>query len=422
MGPTLLFVVLIFSPAIAFGQSSALSTAQLTTKDAVTVPIVIDQGRVVIDVDLILADGSTQHVRGWVDNGTPNLQMTRRLAALMSVTLACEGPVCSGTNPPNRSLAIAIGGMKISLASIREITAPATLPALAPGMSAEINIPSSILRNYDVLINFPDHEFTIALPGRLKFEGIKSKALIAENGLIQISSKIENKNYDLGLDLGTSASFLSSELFDKLANAHPNWPRMTGAVGPFNSGELAGEITWPLMRLDRVQYGPLFLTDVAVTVVPKESNPLQNRNRVENAGAGALSSEALINYRVGLDYAHSAVYFDIGRTFRFPDFDVIGLILRPGIESGFTIVGVADFEGAPAVAGVQPGDQLIAIDGVAIADSTLGQVWSLLGGTPGQERKLTIARSGKQFTVAANVRHFLAEVPRDDNWRKLRRD
>jgi hypothetical protein len=235
MGPTLLFVVLIFSPAIAFAQSSALSTAQLTTKDAVTVPVVIDQGRVVIDVDLILADGSTQRVRGWVDNGTPNLQMTRRLAALMSVTLACEGQVCSGTNPPNGSLAIAIGGMKISLASIREITAPATLPALAPGMSAEINIPSSILRNYDVLINFPDHEFTIALPGRLKFEGIKSKALIAENGLIQISSKIENKNYDLGLDLGTSASFLSSELFDKLANAHPNWPRMTGAVGPFNS-------------------------------------------------------------------------------------------------------------------------------------------------------------------------------------------
>ena len=32
-----------------------------------------------------------------------------------------------------------------------------------------------------------------------------------------------------------------------------------------------------------------------------------------------------MNYRVGLDYAHSTVYFDIGRTINFPDFNVVGI-------------------------------------------------------------------------------------------------
>jgi hypothetical protein len=44
----------------------------------------------------------------------------------------------------------------------------------------------------------------------------------------------------------------------------------------------------------------------------------------------------------------------------------------------------------------------------------LGQVWSLLEGSPGQERKLTIARAGKQFTVVAQAQHFLGGAPDND--------
>jgi len=40
----------------------------------------------------------------------------------------------------------------------------------------------------------------------------------------------------------------------------------------------------------------------------------------------------------------------------------------------------------------------------------MGQVWAMLGGTPGQERRLTIERGGRQFTVTATVQHFLGEV------------
>jgi len=185
---------------------------------------------------------------------------------------------------------------------------------------------------------------------------------------------------------------------------------MTGAVGPFNTGELGDEPKWKLMRVDRVQYGPLFLTDVAVADLPKDRRSLFD----ERVSAGLLSSEALMNYRVGLDYAHSTAYFDIGRTIKFPDFDVVGLILRPDDDSRFTILAVADFDGKPSVPDVHAGDHLFAVDDIPVPDSTLGQVWSLLEGSPGQERKLTIEHAGKQFTVVAKVQHFLGDAPDND--------
>jgi len=380
---------------------------------SVTVPFAQDQGRIVIDVDLSLPDGKTERVRGWVDNGNPDLYMNRRVANLMGITLSCDGQVCTGALPSqNSALDIAIGAMKIPLSAIKKIKVPAVTSALAPGMSAEINIPSSVLRNYDVLINFPDRELTIGLPGHLKFKGVSSKMFFDADGLIRIPGKIENKNYDLGLDLGSSVNFLSAELFDKISSAHPDWPHMVGAVGPFNLGEFDTEPKWRLMRLDRMQFGPLFLTDVAATDFSTDKN-----QRPGIATAGVVSSEALTNYHVGLDYAHSTVYFEIGRTVKFPDFDVVGLILRPEGDSDFAIIGIADFDGNPSVQdgqdGVQVGDHLVAVNDIAVADSTLGQVWSQLEGIPGQERKLTIARAGKQFTVVAKVQHFLGEMPQN---------
>ena len=124
---------------------------------------------------------------------------------------------------------------------------------------------------------------------------------------------------------------------------------MTGAVGSANMWGLDDEPKWKLMRVDRLQYGPLFLTNVAVVDFPQERMELFEK-RAGIPTAGLLGSNALLNYRVGLDYAHSTVYFDIGRLFSFPDFDVIGLILRPEDDGRFTILGVADFEGKPSVA------------------------------------------------------------------------
>lgn len=379
---------------------------------SVTVPAVIDHNRVVIDAALPLPNGSAERVHAWVDNGNPDLYLSRRLATLLGLAVSCNEQECS--SPPPKE--IMVGGMMIPLAGVKEAKIPLkpvnAASVLAAGMNAEINLPSSILRRYDVLVDFPGHKFSIGTPGTVHFRGPSGKVQInAENGLIQVPTQIENKKYNLALDIGSSISFLSEELFNKISAAHPDWPHMTGAVGSANMWGLDEEPKWKLMRVDRVQYGPLFLANVAVVDFPKDRMEFFAK-RAGVPTAGLLGSNALLNYRIGLDYAHSTVYFEFGRMFNFPDLDVVGLILRPEDDGRYAILGVADLEGKPSVPdSVQAGDHLVAVDGIPVGGSTMGQVWAMLGGTPGQERKLTIERGGRQFTAAAQVQHFLAELP-----------
>jgi hypothetical protein len=342
------------------------------------------------------------------------------VAKLLGLSVTCDANANPNVNdcyaPPPRD--ITIGGLKISLAAVKRATVSpkaAGTAFIAPGLSAEINIPSTILRNYDVLIDYPGLKFTMAPPGTFKFNGVKAKALInPENGLIQIPSRIENKKYNLALDVGASISFLDPDVFAALGAAHPAWPHMAGAVGPANMWGADAEPNSKLMRIDRVQYGPLFLTNVPVVACPKEWIAFFEK-RAGVTTAGLLGANALINYRIGLDYARSTVYFEIGRTFNFPDFDVVGLTLRPEDDGRFLVIGVTEISGQPFVpsspGGVQIDDHLMAIDSILVRGSTMGQVWSQLAGSPGQERILTVERGGKEFTVIANIQHYLGGAP-----------
>ncbi|MFZ1169078.1 MAG: PDZ domain-containing protein [Candidatus Sulfotelmatobacter sp.] len=421
---TAAFSVLVLYTA-ALAQSPPKLSSPLKPKP-VTVPFTLDHDRIIVEVNVALSNRTTQHVHAWLDNGNPDLHLSHRLALLTGrTTISCDGQLCSTTPPVEMS----IGGMTIPLggripgAGIKEAWVSSIDNApLAPGMSAEINIPSTVLSHYDVLIDFPGRELTIGQPGTLKFKGVTAKVIVnPANGLIEVPGKIENKKYSLALDLGQSISLLTEELVDKLATAHPDWPRMTGAIGPANVSGSADELKRKLMRVDRLQYGPLFLTNVVVAEF-LSGQPVPFAGRPGGPSNGLLGSEALLNYRVGIDYAHSTVYFDIGRLFDVPDFDVVGLILRPENDGQFTILGVADYEGKPSVPegndGVQAGDHLIAVDGIPVRGSTLGQVWAMLAGSPGTKRMLTVERAGGQVTVGAQVQHFLGDAPLESQTKK----
>ncbi len=403
----------------------AREKSKLSAEPAVTVPATIDHNRVVIDVGIPLKGGTTASIHAWVDNGNPDLWMSKRVAELMGLSISCDGQTCAGhANPQVPALEILIGGMKVSLPSSNPIRIPLNA-VIAPGMNVELNVPSTVLRQHDVLIDFPEHRFTIGAPGSIHFQGEPAKVVVnAENGLIQVPSRIDNKKYNLALDVGSCISFLSPELFDKLAAAHPDWPHMAGAVGSANMWGADEETKWKVMRVDRVQYGPAFLTEVAFVELSKETADFFAK-RAGVATTGLLGASALQNFRVGLDYAHSTVYLEVGRTSTFPDFDVVGLILRPENSGSFTILGVADIDGKPSVPvgpdGVQPGDSLTAVSDISVLTSTMGQVWAMLGGMPGQERRLTIRRAGKTFVITAEVQHFLGEVPEETQSKKKRK-
>lgn len=342
--------------------------------------------------------------------------MSRRVAEMLDLAIQCNGQVCGATpkaataKSDVASLSVQIGGMKIFLPLMNEIHVSPGNTSTVPGTPVEITLPPTVLRNYDLLIDFPDRKLTISKPQTIHFRGTSTKVQINQNnGVILVPSKIENKKYSFVLNVGASISWLSNDLFDKLASAHPDWPHMTGAVGPANLGTAMGP-TLKLMRVDRLQFGSLYLTDVP-TAETTENQFAGRKDIACAAAAGVLGADALQNYRVGFDYAHSLVYFDIGRTFRFPEFDVVGLTLSPETDGRYIVMAVADFEGQSSVPDAQVGDHLIAVDGTAVKHSTIGQVWAMLGGSPGQERKLTIERNGKELNVSAIVRHFLGGAP-----------
>ena len=406
--------LLLFSLA---GQSDAQEKTAAGVR-VVTVPATIDHNRIVIQAGLRLPDGSMQTVRAWVDNGNPDLYLSRRVATVLSLPVKCGDQECSSPPPAE----IVIGGMSVPLTAVKEAKIPlrpvSEAAVLALGMNAEINLPSSILRQYDVLIDFVDRKFSLGAPGTIHFRGSAHKVLVnSGNGLVQVPSQIEGKKYNLALDIGSSISFLSEELFDKLAAAHPDWPRMIGAVGSANMWGAPEETKWNVMSVDRVQFGPLFLTNVPIVALPKPVVDFFEK-RVGVPTVGLVGSNVLLNYRVGLDYAHSTVYFDLGRTYKFPDFDVVGLILRPEGDGRFTILGVAYIDGKPSVEGVESGDHLEVVNDLSVRGVTMGQVWSMLGGTPGREKKLTIERAGKEVSVVAKVQNFLGESGEDKDSKK----
>jgi hypothetical protein len=381
----------------------------------VTVPITLDHNRIVIDVYLPLPDRTSKRVRAWVDTGNSDMLMSQRIASLFG-SVNCVDKVCNAT-PPSE---VVIGGMKISLSDVHSAHVPAGVPkdAMVPGMSPEINLPSTVLRAHDVVFDYPNRQFTIGGPGTVPFKGKPSKAQISDLGLIQIASQIEGQSYNLVLDTGSSMSFISSELLSKWHTTHPAWPFMTGAVGAANMFGTPEETERFVLRLPSLQYGTSALNQVSIASLPP--NLLDKfKQRAGSETVGLLGGDAFRNYRVGIDYAHSAVYLDHVSNTPASDVSVVGLTLRPEPDGRYTVVAVVDYQGKPAVPDVNPGDVLLGVDGASATGATLGQVWSLLGGSPGQTRSLTLEREGKRLTVDAPIHPFLAAPAKESRITKI---
>jgi hypothetical protein len=373
------------------------------------VPITLDHNRIIIDVYFPLPDGTKTRVRGWVDNGNPDMWISGGLAKKLG--LEVSGEVKDTPFGKEQTVALPstllVGDMTLHTTGLQQATAVLDRQSIGPGTSAEINLPSTLLRNYDILVDYLNRELTIASPGTLHFKGTPAKASInPDNGLIQLPAKIANENVNLALDVGASFGLVSQELLARLRQAHPQWPHMTGGIGSANLWGMPDEAHWELLRIPSLQYGGVPLSGVGVASFSKEIMSWFEK-RAGMPTAGLIGANALLNYRVGIDYAHSTVYFDQVSKTAAPDMDVVGMTLRPEPDRRYTVIGVAEFDGKASVPDVKPGDVLVSIDKVPAAGGTMGQVWSLLGGSPGEVRVLTLDRDGKTFTVNATVRRFL---------------
>jgi hypothetical protein len=396
---------------------------------SITVPLVLDHNRMLVDAEIQGQDGSWHKARLWVDTGNPSFYVSETFARQLGIELPSTGEN-SEVPPPE---GVRIGGMPLDFQGVRSLIMfePRWLFSV---MHNDANLPSTVLKRYQVVFDYPGRRFTIAAPGSLTPRGVRVPAAInPETGIVQIDAVIDGDSLSLALDNGASYSFVDSDVLERLHERHSDWPRMTTAIGCANMWGWwpPEEQTLCVMRLPEILWGPVRLTDVGIVGVAKLSadGPTlgafysQKSARPVN---GFLGPNAFKAFRVEIDYAGGAVYFekvaaldkgmagsdeatklDQGTASASHDMDLVGLALRPEPDGSYTVLALAAKDGKPSVVGVEPGDKLLEVDGLRATGATMGTVIDALRGAPGDTRSLLLERNGKQFGIVAQVARFL---------------
>jgi hypothetical protein len=400
-------------PAVAGLMLSAASLAAQEPR-SVTVPVTLDHNRMLVQAEVQRRDGSWRTALLWIDTGNPNMMLSEAFARDLGIDVSGPPPVAGATTlpvPPPASLRI--GGLPLRLDGV---TARVHLEPqwIFRTMHVDANLPSTVLQRYDVVFDYPRRRLTLAQPGTLPHRGERAAASVNPvTGIVQIDALVGGDTLGLALDNGASYSFLSAGVLERLARAHPGWPRATGAVGAANIwGRWPEEPTWPIVRVTEMQWGPVRLTDVAVVGLPDffgEGVSLGDwySRKAARRVEGFLGPNALLPFRVEIDYANGTVYFERGAATDSHDLDVVGLTLQPQTDGSYQVLGIAKKNGRPSVEGVEPGDVLLDVETVRVTGATMGTVVAALRGTPGQTRSLVLERAGRRFTVTARVERFL---------------
>jgi len=382
----------------------------------VTVPMVLDHNRMLVDAEMQRQDGSWRNVRLWVDTGNPDFFTSKDLARDLGVDLSLsERKAAGGESQPlvvPPPAGVRIGGMALNFKGVNsQVLEPDWLLGT---MHNDANLPSTVLQRYQVVFDYPKRRLTLAEPGSLQPRGERVAARVnPKTGIVQIDADIGGERFSFALDNGASYSFTSEKTLEQLSQRHPDWPRSIGALGCANIwGWWPQEPAWPVLRLPHMQCGPVRLESVGIVGLP---NFFDNGLDVgawysqKSAGPvnGFLGPNAFKAFRVEIDFIRSAVYFEKGAEFDARDMDLVGLTLQPEPDGGYRVIGVAQQDGKPAVAGVEPADLLIQVGDLQTKGATMGAVVDALRGKPGERRTLVLERSGKRFQVEAEVKRFL---------------
>jgi hypothetical protein len=386
---------------------------------AVTVPFELDHNRVLVDARIQREDGSWRDARLMVDSGNPEFSISDSLARdlgleLSEIRTTPQGHFLPQDVPPFAQLTI--GGKPLDVAGIGSKARFGPIKAFFT-THCDGNLPSTLLRRYHVVFDYPGRTLTIADPGSLDPRGVRVPIEVDEaSGILQIDVTVGADSLSLALDNGASYSCMSEAALEGLAANQAGWPRIIGATGCANMwGHWPAENRWPIVRIPEIRAGAVRFEEVGMTGLP---DFFTEGGRTTDLGtwysrktarpvAGFLGPNALRAFRVEIDYAHGACYLERDAGCDLHDMDIVGLTLNPEPDGRFVVVGIVQVDGRPAVEGVEPGDVLLRIDGRETAGATFGTVVDALRGEPGEIRRLEVDRDGRRLQVDAEVARLL---------------
>jgi hypothetical protein len=379
-----------------------------------TVPLMVAHNRAFVEVEFARPDGSSRKARFWVDNGNPDLALSEALGRDLGLDISKPEKNEDGMSVAYVTLSrMTIGGMVLETEGSHAAVILGD-PHIFPEKQVEGILPSTVLKHYQVMFDYPGHRFTIAQPGTLKARGKRISCDIhPATGMALMSVMIDGKANNVTLDMGSAFTLFSEASVQKWATEHPEWPRVQGAVGAANMFGAPYEAQSILMRLPEIrlpemQAKSLNIKNEAVASMPNDFFEWYSKKTTHPA-TGAIGGNILKSFRVTIDYPNSAIYLERKMNQSDDELALVGLILAPSRDRDgrFGIRGIAKKDGKDTVEGVQPGDKLLQVDGIETQGLTMDSVIDSLRGKPGDIHTLLLERKGKQLTVKATVRMLL---------------
>ena len=394
-------------PAVASGPQpwqSGQADAAEKAKEAppsVTVPFEMDHNRVFVEVEFLRPDGTVRKARAWMDTGNEALVLQEPLARDLGfeVPAGKEEWVQLPKAPGLR-----LNGWPLDSADV-----PAGVlrgPGMRPGLLVEAQLPAALFRRCHVVLDYPARRLTVARPGVLKPRGAPLPCRVnPETGLFLVEAVMDGETAALGVDNGSSYTWVSDSLTKAWKERHPDRPYAVGAVGAANFFGFGFEMRGVLMRLSEMRLGGLAARSVGVAGLPQGLFDWYSK---KSAGPvkGFIGANVLKGFRLEIDFPAQMTYWEAGPAAEPFDLDIVGLNLRPDNDGGYTVAGIAVKDGRPAVEEVRPGDRLISVDGLETAGAAMGVVVDALRGSPGTTRTLVLEREGKRFLVKAKTMRF----------------
>lgn len=393
---------------------SGAPIAPPAVSDAATtrVPIVYGSGRPLVELVFARADGRERRVLAWVNMGAPT--------AVLSKSLYRELGIGAG-----RDLAFQIGEIGVTVAAAFVTDGPGELDGrdlfdlLFAPRQVEAVLPARVLRRFAIVLDPAARTLTLAPPGTLKLTGVPVPIQVdPASGIATVEARAGDTVLPLVLDAGAPYTWLRSSTIGRLLRLHPEWHRADGAVGRSNLAlaDLGLERDGTLVRLPVLALGNLVLPAVGAL----GTGPLLGRVGDELVGemfwdlwqrpapipvAGWLGENVLSDFRLTIDYAAGLSTWQRQRPADRHDLDGIGLTLvRQGDE--YAVGRVAARNERQLVAGVEPGDRLVAVDGLPLQGTAPDLAWEALRGRPGTVRRLDIERESRRLRVDAPVVPF----------------
>ncbi len=396
---------------------------------SVTVPFVFDNNRIFVELAFVRPDGSLRKTLAFVNQGSGSFVLTNALyrelgigegkplrTRIGTMEIAADTRAVQPEDMAN-SFTLRLNPFGKKRTAAEAAKGPGgSAQAMAAPMNVEAVLPPGLLASFETVFDYGARTLTLAPPGTLKPEGVAVPIRVNPmTGFATLDVGVAGKTYPAVIDDGGSYGLFRASVVTGWVKEHPTWLRAEGGVGESNltmSGNF--EATAPVVKVPDATLGTLHLGELGA-IGPTPEGPLGGMiedkfwdwysAKAGETVSGAIAGNTMKSFRITFDYKNGMSYWLQQAPLDTHDLDQVGLTLVH-LDGHTGIAGIAKKNGVETVAGAQPGDEILAIDGHPTATMTRGEVLDALHGAPGTRKHLTLKRSGQTLEIDAPVTGF----------------